>query len=95
MGVKSIVDYDAWRKGYVPPSEHVLIDELSYRGAKVVLASTGGACDFWLVIKQDRPLSRKQRKAMLTLIEMGVDELDHKDDVHPLAASSHGTGERD
>jgi hypothetical protein len=26
------VDYDAWNRGYMPPSEHVLIDKLAYRG---------------------------------------------------------------
>lgn len=79
----------------MPPSEHVLIDELSYRGAKVVMSSTGGACDFWLVVKQDRPMSKKQRQAMLTLLEMQIDELDHKgDDMHPLASLQHDEKEQ-
>jgi len=35
----------------MPPSEHVLIDELAYRGAKVVLSSSSAARGFWLVTK--------------------------------------------
>jgi hypothetical protein len=36
--VPSVVDYDAWRKGYMPPSEHILIDKLAYRGDVIVPA---------------------------------------------------------
>jgi hypothetical protein len=49
----SVVDYDAWKRGYMPPTEHVLIDELSYRGAKVVSASVGSDFGWWLVVKGD------------------------------------------
>lgn len=48
----SVVDYDAWKRGYMPPSEHVLIDELSYRGATVNLSSNwGDELGFWVVAK--------------------------------------------
>jgi len=50
---RSPVDYEAWRNGYLPPSEHVLIHELSVGNVKV-LAST--QCDnwgWWLVVRGD------------------------------------------
>jgi hypothetical protein len=47
----SVVDYDAWEKGYMPPSEHCLIDALSYRGAKVAMASGVRETHWWLVVK--------------------------------------------
>lgn len=56
----SPVDYDAWQRGYMPPSEHILIDELAYRGARVVCSSNGGDIAFWLVVKGDI----KDRKAL-------------------------------
>lgn len=49
----SVVDYEAWNKGYMPPSEHQLIHELSYNGAKVRCASSGGENGWWLVAKGD------------------------------------------
>lgn len=39
---ETVVDYDAWKRGYMPPSEHVLIDQLAYRGARVVMGSDFG-----------------------------------------------------
>jgi hypothetical protein len=33
----SPVNYKAWQEGYMPPSEHLLIDALSFRGAKVAI----------------------------------------------------------
>ncbi len=47
----SVVDYDAWGKGYMPPSEHRLIDELSYRDAKVAFSSSVRETHWWLVTK--------------------------------------------
>jgi hypothetical protein len=49
--VLSIVDYDAWRKGYMPPSEHQLVDELSYRGARVVMSSVHDDFAIWVVCR--------------------------------------------
>ncbi len=37
--VQSVVNYDAWNKGYRPPSEHELIHALSYEGARVKASS--------------------------------------------------------
>lgn len=50
----SPVDYEAWGKGYMPPSAHVLIDKLSYRGARVVMSVQAGTDDgpsWWLVVQ--------------------------------------------
>ena len=49
--VLSIVDYAAWEKGYMPPTEHALIDQLAYRGAKVVTMSDFGTEAYWLVMR--------------------------------------------
>lgn len=57
--VVSIVDYAAWRKGYLPPSEHVLIHELSYEGARVVMSSSGRVGGWWLVVRGGT-LNRRQ-----------------------------------
>lgn len=39
----------------MPPSEHVLIDELSYRGARVIASSNGSGGGWWLVVRGDVP----------------------------------------
>lgn len=67
---ETVVDYDAWNRGYSPPSEHVLIDQLAYRGARVVLGcdlGTGGA--FWVVMRGKRP-NAAVRKAMREMMEL-------------------------
>lgn len=81
MPVASVVDYDAWRKGYLPPSEHVLIDALSYRGATVVQSSCGGEFSYWFVVKQDAPLTKKQRRSMLAHLRMMIEEIESADDL--------------
>lgn len=84
--VESVVDYVAWKRGYMPPSEHRLIDELSYRGAKVVASSESGDFSFWLVVK-GTSLTRKQRAAFMKFLELTIDELPEKEPTsHPLAA---------
>ena len=47
----SPVDYEAWEKGYMPPSEHVLIDALAYRGARVAMSTQANDFGVWLVVK--------------------------------------------
>lgn len=72
----SPVDYEAWRKGYMPPSEHVLIDALAHRGAKVISMAAVGDTAWWLVIQGKRP-SRKQLQAVQrALLDMMDDELE-------------------
>lgn len=52
-----VVDYDAWRRGYIPPSEHVLIDKLAFRGAKVVFSTmTSRKGQMWIVVEGDNDL---------------------------------------
>ena len=68
---ETVVDYAAWKRGYTPPSEHVLIDQLAYRGARVVLASDWGekSIAFWVVMRGGRP-SAAVRKAMRNMMEL-------------------------
>lgn len=67
---ETVVDYDAWKKGYTPPSEHQLIDQLAYRGARVVLASDWGERGaFWVVMRGVHP-TRLVRKAMRDMMEL-------------------------
>ena len=49
----SVVDYAAWEKGYMPPSEHVLVHMLSHEGAKVCCSTSGSGFSWWLVVKGD------------------------------------------
>lgn len=70
--VLSPVDYEAWGKGYMPPSEHVLIDQLQYRGARIILGSDMGETAYWLVMRGPGPKS-KQVLAIMKLIEMTLD----------------------
>lgn len=72
--VLSVVDYDAWKKGYMPPSEHILIDQLAYRGARVVMSMDWGKHGaVWLVVR-DLKLSREARKALLEALHMALEE---------------------
>ena len=70
----TVVDYEAWNRGYMPPSEHVLIDKLSYRGARVHL-STPISKDhqIWVVI-EGPPLTNKQRKKILEVMKIWFDD---------------------
>lgn len=69
---ETVVDYDAWNKGYTPPSEHCLIDQLAYRGARVVIASDWGKHGaFWIVMRglpHPNPLVRKAMREMMELV---------------------------
>lgn len=76
---RSPVDYEAWRNGYMPPSEHVLIHELSVGGTKVVASSAGSDTGWWLVVKGGKALTPAQRKSIRFLME-NMDE----DDAEPL-----------
>lgn len=71
----SVVDYEAWKKGYTPPSEHILIDQLAYRGARVAMMSDWGeeVGAFWVVVR-GRPLDRVTRKQMFGLLSCAFPE---------------------
>lgn len=73
--VLSIVDYAAWEKGYMPPSEHVLIDQLSYRGARVVMSSDMGDSAYWLVVRGTK-LSGRVLLAVKRAIEDAIEALE-------------------
>ena len=47
----SPVDYDAWNRGYAPPSEHLLIHALTYDGLQVIGHSGVDGDQYWLVTK--------------------------------------------
>jgi len=71
--VASPVDYAAWQKGYLPPAEHVLIDQLHFRGARVALASDwGDEYAMWLVYRGKHPhaLKPEVRKAILEMLAL-------------------------
>ncbi len=91
--VLSIIDYAAWEKGYMPPSEHILIDELSYRGARVVMSSDMGGLAYWLVVRGDKICGR-QLLAVKRAIEDAIETLEntpnseqHGGEVKPLAGT--------
>ena len=72
--VLSVVDYEAWGKGYMPPSEHILIDKLAYRGARVQLSTiVGREHQMWVVI-EGPPLTNKQRKAMREMVNLWFED---------------------
>lgn len=74
MPVLSVVDYDAWNKGYMPPSEHVLVDKLSYRGARVQLSTPiSREHQMWVVV-EGPPLSNKQRKAIRDMVNLWFED---------------------
>jgi hypothetical protein len=70
MVIESVVDYGAWRKGYMPPTEHILIDQLAYRGARVITMSDwGDRGAVWIVVR-GKTLSAATRKQLHALIDM-------------------------
>lgn len=73
----------------MPPSEHVLIDKLSYRGARVVSSWwLGGDAQMWIVMEGGRPLTRKQRKFMREMFALMMDDDDEAPARSPEAAAS-------
>ncbi|GIK47973.1 MAG: hypothetical protein BroJett013_06700 [Alphaproteobacteria bacterium] len=47
-----VVDYNAWQRGYMPPSEHILIDALAFRGAKVRASTHLREGHGWWIVTQ-------------------------------------------
>lgn len=72
--VLSPVDYEAMRKGYSPPSEHILIDQLQFRGARVICGSDMGETAYWLVMR-GKPVRGKRALAIMKLIEDSLDAM--------------------
>jgi len=70
----TVVDYDAWNRGYMPPSEHVLIDKLAYRGARVQLSTPiSREHQIWVVI-EGPPLNNKQRKQLRDMVNFWFED---------------------
>lgn len=70
----TVVDYDAWNRGYMPPSEHVLIDKLSYRGARVQISTPiSREHQIWVVV-EGPPLNNKQRKAIRDMVNLWFED---------------------
>lgn len=70
----SVVDYDAWNRGYMPPSEHVLIDQLAYRGARVVMSSDWGSYGaVWVVVRGDKIMRPEFRKSLRELLGLAME----------------------
>src|SRR6478609_2616232 len=66
--VLSPVDYNAMARVYCPPSEHGLIDQLQFRGAKVVFSSAVFGTKYWLVMN-GKPVVGKRALAIMAAIE--------------------------
>lgn len=45
----SPVDYGAWRRGYMPPSEHMLIHALQFEDARVAASMNFNGSTWWFV----------------------------------------------
>lgn len=76
--VLSVVDYDAWERGYMPPSEHILIDQLAYRGARVKMSSDWGDSGAIWIVMRGGTLTKEMRASMRMLLELFF-----KDDEQP------------
>lgn len=71
---ETVVDYDAWNKGYMPPSEHILIDKLAYRGARVILSTAlSREHQMWFVV-EGPPMTNRQRKMLRSIMEIWFDD---------------------
>jgi hypothetical protein len=66
--VFSPVNYAAWASGYAPPGEHVLIDALQFRGAKVEMACSVGKDERAWVVYQGKAFSRKARQHLMDMM---------------------------
>jgi hypothetical protein len=79
-------DYDAWNRGYMPPSEHILIDQLAYRGATVILSSHSTETGYWLVFKGPR-IRPRQALAIQQEIEFALQCLQAEEEADPAEAA--------
>jgi hypothetical protein len=58
----------------MPPSEHVLIDKLAFRGARVQLSTPiGREHQIWVVI-EGPPLTNKQRKMLRDMVNLWFED---------------------
>lgn len=73
--ILSVVDYEAWERGYMPPSEHVLIDQLAHRGARVITMSDWGDYGFWIVMR-GKPTCNAERKYIRDIVALAFKDED-------------------
>lgn len=66
--VASPVDYDAWNRGYMPPSNHRLIHALMYEGAHVVGSSHVTAGEGWWIVIQGEPFACDDNHEMMMFL---------------------------
>ena len=91
----TVVDYEAWKRGYMPPSEHVLIDQLSYRGATVNQSSDWGEYAFWIVTRGFRPTGEKALKIYEMMCDLVKEEIEAKKAAKPKLCDGPGLGTDD
>lgn len=63
-----VVDYTAWNRGYMPPSEHVLIDALAFRGAKVRASTHLRPENGWWIVTQGDVFDEEEMWEMIEWI---------------------------
>lgn len=90
----TVVDYEAWNRGYMPPSEHVLIDKLSYRGARVQLSTPVSREHQIWVVMEGPPLTNKQRKMIREMVNLWFEDEPEQESA-PVVPASQNTAERD
>lgn len=79
----SPVDYDAWSRGYMPPSEHVLIDALHLRGAKVEMSCNVGREEKVWIVYQGKGFGRKARRHLMRMMQELDAVMDDEDEPAP------------
>lgn len=88
---ETVVDYEAWNRGYMPPSEHVLIDKLAYRGARVQLSTAvGREHQIWIVI-EGPPLTNKQRKMLRDMVNLWFEDEPEQPSASPETPTDTGS----
>ena len=71
----SVVDYQAWSNGYMPPSEHALIHSLQFEGAKVV-SSMGLDNVQWWFVTGDGGVDKKTLRTCIASLTSMLEMLD-------------------
>ena len=70
----SPVNYQAWKAGYMPPSEHILIHNLIYEGARIVGSIDVNGSAFWLVVR-GKPKDRRVANLLIKMMEDHLEDL--------------------
>lgn len=79
----TVVDYEAWKKGYMPPSDHILIHKLSYEEAHIKMSMNFDSYEWWLVLQGDPTLDQLKgiARCIKGLIEAEEEILGRKKDI--------------